>query len=247
MEVGILVISLGKYDIYFEQLYKSFEKYFLPEKKKVYFYLNDSKKEILYKNVINCPISSKYRKWPLPTLFRYKFFISIKEIIKSTNVKYLYYTDIDMKAVNNIENEILPSIENPLIGVAHPGFWMRNLGTPEKRIISKACIKDDEKRDYYICGGIQGGLTDAFIKASEELNEMIDEDYNKGIIPIWNDESCHNRRYVSNLNEYKILSPSYCYPEETYINIKNGYSMLVKHKLVPRLIALKKNHKEMRI
>ena len=246
MEVGILVISIGKYDIYFEQLYKSFEKYFLPKMKKVYFYLNDSDKEILYDNVINCPISSKYKKWPLPTLYRYKFFLSIKEIIKSTNVKYLYYTDIDMKAVNNIEEEILPTIEKPLIGVAHPGFWKINLGTPEKRPISKAYIKDNEKRDYYICGGIQGGFTDEFINASVDLNKMIDEDYSKGIIPIWNDESCHNRRYVSNLNEYKILTPSYCYPEETYINKNNGYRMLVKYNLVPRLIALKKNHKEVR-
>lgn len=239
MKIGILIIATGRYEQFFEQLYDSFEEYFLPEHKKTYFYLTDSKSENLPYNVEKFYI--KRQGFPLDTLFRYKYFLSIEKEIRESGVDCLYYTDIDMEAVAKLGNEILPTIQKPIIAVAHPGFYKLGLGTPETRPESKAYINPKEYRDYYIAGGFQGGFTDDYLKLSHNINHLIDIDYNKGIIPVWADESCFNRYYTSHLNKFKILTPSYCYPENKYKNPNiNSYQQLKG--LKPILLALDKDH-----
>lgn len=242
MKIGILVIATGKYDTFFEQLYDSFEEFFLPGHPKTFFYLTDSNQENLPYNVEKHYI--KHQKWPLPTLFRYKYFLSVKEEILESGVECLYYTDVDMKAIFKMGDEILPSKDKPIVAVAHPGFYKVNKGTPETRRISNAYINPREKRDYYIAGGFQGGFTNEYLTLSENINNMIDNDYKKGIIPVWHDESMWNRYYTTNINQYKILSPSYCYPEGKYKNPKmNNYHALIKYNIQPKLLALDKDHK----
>jgi hypothetical protein len=153
---------------------------------------------------------------------------------------YLFYTDIDMLAINTIGDEILPDY---LLAVAHPGFYKRGVGTPEKRLKSRAYIGSHEQRDFYVCGGFQGGIVNEYIRAMEIMNEMIQDDYAKNIIPIWNDESVWNRFYVTNQRFYKILTPEYCYPEGKY-KVPNMPNYETIRGLVPRLLALDKNHKE---
>lgn len=236
MKIGILVIGTRKYKNFFHTLYNSFEKYVLTEHEKVYFYFTDDVNQSLPSNVklYNAPAEN----WPLPTLFRYKYMLTAKEDL--LKMDYLFYTDIDMLAINQIGNEILPE---RLMATAHPGFYKKSLGTPEKRQISRAYIGQHEQRDYYVCGGFQGGKTSDYIRAMEIMNEMIQDDYNKGIIPIWNDESIWNRFYVTNKNVFKILTPEYCYPEGKYKNPNMpNYNTIID--LTPRLLALDKNHKE---
>lgn len=247
MHIGILLISLGKYDIYFQQLYNSFEKFFLPFHKKTYFYLNDSKRTHFPDNVIDCPLSSEYRAWPSPTLWRNRFFLSIEQQIRDSGVECLFYSDVDMIAINIMGDEILPTMDQRLVCTIHPGFFAKSLGTPETRRISKAYIDPTEKRDYYVAGGFSGGFIHDYLKMCKEINENIQYDYDRGIIACWHDESHINRYMVSNQNKFKFLSPSYCYPESIYKNPKNrNYSMLTKNNIIPRLIALDKNHNEMR-
>lgn len=244
MKVGILIIATGRYEQFFEQLYDSFEEFCLPGYEKKYFYLTDSDKEDLPYNVEKYYITRL--GFPYDTLYRYKYFLSIEEEILNSGVDCLFYTDIDMKAIYKLGDEILPTFETPLIAVAHPGFYKKGRGTPETRKISKAYISPFEHRDYYIAGGFQGGFTKEYLKASKIMNEMIDIDYSKGIIPIWNDESIWNRYYTSNLKQFKILSPSYVYPESKYKNLysTNHYKQL--NNLKPILLALDKNHKYFR-
>ena len=244
MKIGILVIATGRYEQFFEQLYDSFEEFCLPGHSKTYFYLTDSKQEDLPYNVEKYFIQRQ--GFPQDTLFRYKYFLSIEEEILKSGVDCLYYTDIDMKAIYKMGDEILPNTRNPIIAVAHPGFYKVSKGTPETRKISKAYINPKEHRDYYIAGGFQGGFTKDYLKACHELNSMIDSDYSRNIIPVWNDESMWNRYYTSNLSKFKILSPSYVYPESKY-----NYPQRVNHYkqldgLKPVLLALDKNHKYFR-
>lgn len=245
MKIGVILIGTGKYHEFFYQLYDSFEEHFLPGHQKTYFYLTDSKEENLPYNVQKYYIPRQ--GFPQDTLYRFKYFLTIEKEILESNVECLYYTDIDMKAIKKIGDEILPSPQKPLIGTAHPGFFQINLGTPETRKESKAYIDPKEKRNCYIAGGFQGGLTKHYLQASKIIDNLIDIDVNNNIIPVWNDESMWNRYYTSNLNKFKILTPSYCYPEGKYNNPKmNNYIPLIKYNIVPRLLALDKNHKYFR-
>lgn len=241
MKIGILIIATGRYEQFFEQLYDSFEEFCLPGHPKTYFYLTDSKAENLPYNVEKFYIERQ--GFPKDTLFRYKYFLSIEKEILESEVDCLFYTDIDMKAIAKLGDEILPSKNTPIIAVAHPGFYKISKGTPETRKISKAYINPKEHRDYYIAGGFQGGLTHNYLEACKRLNDMIDEDYNKNIIPVWNDESMWNRYYTSNLSKFKILSPSYVYPESKYNKPQNKVHYKQLKGLKPVLLALDKDHK----
>jgi hypothetical protein len=239
MKIGILIIGTNKYKCFFSQLYNSFEKNVLTNHDKTYFYFTDDLTQNVPHNVKMIFIKSE--SWPLPTLFRYNYMLKAKDDL--CKMDYLFYTDIDMCAINTIGDEILPDY---LLGVAHPGFFKKGVGTPEKRLISRAYIGDHEFREYYICGGFQGGTTKEYIKAMEIMNEMIQNDYSKNIIPVWNDESIWNRYYVTNQKFYKILTPEYCYPECKYKNRNIANYQTIIH-LTPRLLALDKNHKEFQI
>lgn len=241
MKVGVLVIATGKYENFFEQLYDSFEENFLPGHQKVYFYLTDSKQTDLPYNVEKYKIN--HEEWPGPTLHRYRNFLSIEKEIIQSGVDCLYYTDVDMKAISKMGDEILPTKQKPIIAVAHPGFYKLNLGTPETRKISKAYIDPKEKRDYYVAGGFQGGMTHQYLTACDTINKMINTDEANGIIPVWHDESMWNRYYTSNIDKYKILSPSYCYPEAKYLQGEKLNNYKTCENLKPKLLALDKNHK----
>ena len=244
MKIGVLVIATNKYHVFFNQLYDSFEEHFLPGHEKTYFYLTDSKEDNLPYNVIKLPI--EHKPWPLPTLFRYKYFLSAELEILESGVDCLYYTDVDMRAIGKMGDEILPTREKPIVAVAHPGFFKVSKGTPETRSISNAYIHPNEPRDYYVAGGFQGGFTNDYLNAVKHMDKMIDDDYNKGVIPVWHDESIWNRYYTSNLNRYKILSPSYCYPESKYKRKNDNRHYRQLNHIKPLLLALDKNHKEFR-
>lgn len=243
MKIGILVIGTKKYKHFFQQLYNSFEKHVLVNHEKTYFYFTDDITQDVSNNVKMFYVPAE--NWPLPTLFRYKYMLTSGAKEELLNMDYLFYSDIDMLAINTIGDEILPQQEK-LMATAHPGFYKKGLGTPEKRLISRAYIGPHEQREYYVCGGFQGGHAKDYVRAMEIMNEMIQDDYSKSIIPIYHDESIWNRFYTTNKKFFKILTPEYCYPEGKYKFPQMGnYNTILG--LTPRLLALDKNHREYQI
>ena len=239
MKVGILMIGTGRYINFFDKLYNSLNEHFLiNHDKKIYLFTDANRKFPENVNVI----SVTRQGFPGDTMFRYNYFLSINQKLRN-ETDVLYYMDIDSLAVNTIGDEILPSVGKPLVAVAHPGFYKINLGTPETRPISKAYINPNEPREYYIAGGMQGGKTSEYLDAIKNVNDMIYNDYNRGIIPVYHDESMWNRYYTSNKTQFKILNPAYVYPECKFRNINIGnYHSLKIYKITPRLLALDKNH-----
>ena len=51
----------------------------------------------------------------------------------------------------------------------------------------------------------------AFLRMSHVLNNRIEDDLKRNVIARWHDESQLNR-YIIGKKNYKLLSPSYCYP-----------------------------------
>jgi histo-blood group ABO system transferase len=67
---------------------------------------------------------------------------------------------------------------------------------------------------------------------------QIETDLQKNFIAVWHDESHLNRFFIDHLPT-KILSPSYCYPE-------NAQNYRAIWHLKRKLVALDKNHNEVR-
>ena len=211
-KVGILYICTGKYDVFWEEFYKSCEKYFLPNSEKYYFVFTDSNH--LYDEENNKNIKKYYQEnlgWPDNTLKRFHMFLTQEKEIEKMD--YIFFLNANCEFKERItEEEFLPEKEN-LLFVQHPGYWdKKNDKFPyDRNELCTAYIPKGEG-NVYICGGVNGGKTKYFIKLMKELKRRIDIDYSNNIIALWHDESQINR-YLYEQKKYKLLSPSYCYQE----------------------------------
>ena len=229
-KVGLLVIATGKYDQFIPVLYKSMKKHFLNNHDVSMFVFTDQ--EMPNKEDI-VALPHQHEPWPNPTLKRYHVFDKYKEEL--SKMDYLYYCDADMRFESEVGDEILPTQDFVLVATEHPGFFGGRRGTYETRIESTAYVSENEGECYF-AGGFNGGTADAFLKMSATIKERIDKDLEKGIIAIWHDESQINRYLID--NKQKTLNPSYCFPEYWLNDSSNRFE--------PKLIAIVKNHNEIR-
>jgi histo-blood group ABO system transferase len=225
MKIGILIIATNKYVKFLENLIKSCDQYLLLNYEVEYFiFTNHSSISVKSERKINL-INVDHKPWPWMTLGRYKIFSENQEILKQMN--YLYYFDADMILCDTVDEEIL----DDRVVTVHPGF-LGGRGTPETNPQSLACVSPHEPMIYF-AGGFNGGKSDIYLDMAKALSNNIDQDYKNGIIAIWHDES-HFNRYTIDNKPTKILSPSYCYQENSSIPFK------------AKIIALDKKHEEMR-
>jgi hypothetical protein len=173
-----------------------------------------------------------YAGFPDATMMRYHTILKAKEILR--NYDLLYYADADCLFVAPVEEgEIFTT---GLLATLHPGYV--GVDGPTEKNPKSACYL--AKGNPYFCGGFDGGTSTAYLKMAEEIKGMIDHDLALGIVPIWHDESAKNR-YLADNFPYKILTPSFCYPENasmyyTHIWEKGGF-----HNVTPKLLALTKH------
>jgi Glycosyltransferase family 6 len=173
-----------------------------------------------------------YAGFPDATMMRYHTILKAKEILR--NYDFLYYADADCLFVTTVEEgEIFTT---GLLATLHPGYVGQ--GGPTEKNPKSACYLINNKS--YFCGGFDGGTSTEYLKMAEAIKDMIDYDLALGIIPVWHDESAKNK-YLANYVPYKILSPSFCYPENassyyTRIWDKGGYK-----NVTPKLLALTKH------
>ncbi len=208
--IAIVYICTGEYVVFWHDFYESFEKYFLPGHKKAYFVFTDAAD--IYdsdKDNVNL-IYQENLEWPGNTLFRYRIFLTQrKNLIK---YDYVFFMNANVQCVDTIGEEFLPDKENMLF-VRHPGYYnVPNFLFPYDRNKKSTAYIPYFKGDAYICGGINGGRSEYFIRMCEDINRATDEDYDRGIIARWHDESQINKFLLSQ-DTFKILNPGYCYPE----------------------------------
>lgn len=223
MKIGIAIVATGKYyDAFLPQFLNSLC-CFLPEYNKTVYIFTDQKKGIEWSGN-NClfHIPVEHRPFPYPTLMRYHWIASLETVI---DTDYLFYSDVDMRMVD-VGHEIL----QPLIAVRHPGFYLGG-GSWETNPASLAYIAPEKRLKYY-AGGFQGGKSGVYIQAAKHMRDNIQADLDKGIVPVWHDESIWNEYLTKNV--FAELSPSYCFPEGSNIPLKK------------KIIALNKDHNAMR-
>lgn len=223
INVGLLVVATGKYIQFVEPLVNSARRNFCPDCNVTYYIFTEG--EVPEGDDI-VKIHQERMGWPYDTMFRCKLYYNNRDLFAKED--YLFACDADMLFVDTVGNEIL----SDLVATIHPGFVGKR-GTYETNPLSTACLLPHEGQ-YYFAGGFHGGSRDEFIKLNKTMIEGIEQDLQKGFIAVWHDESHWNHYCAKVKKPTLILSPSYCYPESW---------ALPYHK---RLLALDKNHNEMR-
>ena len=224
-KVGLLIISTNKYTDFLIPLIESADKFFLRDFEVNYFVFTNKNIEIKSDRKIHF-INVEHKPWPWMTLGRYKIFSDNSHFL--SEMDYLFYCDVDMVFVNHVGDEII----GDRVATQHPGHYLTR-GTPETNPNSLAFVPYFEKMQYF-AGGFNGGRSNLFLEMSKHLDKNIEIDYSKGIIAIWHDES-HLNKYLINNKPTIILDPGYCYNE-----------FYCKGRFVKKLLALDKNHNEIR-
>lgn len=211
-KAAILYICTGAYVAFWEDFFRSFEENFLPATHKEYYVFTDA--PCIYGEA-DCERVHKIEQenlgWPGNTLFRFKIFRRIESELE--HFDYLFFMNANIICQQVVtEQEFLP-VKERLLVVQHPGYYADPpyVYAYERRKASRAYIPY-WKGKTYVCGGVNGGRADAFLELIRKLDENIDKDYQKGVIASWHDES-HINRYILERDDYRLLSPAYCYPE----------------------------------
>ncbi len=191
----------------------------------VKFFLKSHKITIFTFGDKDCTFYMKHKPFPYPTLMRYHQFNKQKDILKTFD--YIFYSDVDMLFCKDVGSEILG---DGLTACIHPYSGSRNFKNTFE--LNKESTAYSEDIETYCCGGFQGGTSKSFLKMSQEIADNIDKDLDRGIIARWHDET-HYNKYLTEVKPSLILNRDYCTPEKD----QNNNS---------KLIALDKNHKEIR-
>ena len=151
-----------------------------------------------------------------------------------------------MLAVEEMKESDIIKEGKSLIACYHPGYYKMKIDGSNNNPKSLTYLKTPIYKNKivgYFCGGFQGGKTDAYIKAMLKMIRTINKDEERGTRAKWHDESNWNFYIHNNLNKFNFVKPDYCYPEAKYIDPKfANYKNLVTHNIVPRLLALDKDH-----
>ena len=233
MKICILNIATNKYFQFVEQLLNSVEENFLNGHEISALIFTNHEIEESSDNVKISQI--EHEPWPIPTLKRYHYFLKESEYIKQFD--YCFYLDVDMRIENKVGDEIL----SDLVATQHPGFWYKTIDefSYERRPESTAYIPFGQGKMYY-AGGFNGGTPERFLKMSEHIVNNVEEDFKRGLVAVWHDESHMNRYLVDNPPTLE-LTPSYCYPEAVRFN-PTGWNVPFD----PKIVALEKNYNEVR-
>ena len=226
MNIALLIIATNKYHRFLSPLYESVQKYLFREDAidVTPFVFTDHRKVPL-----GCiRIYQKHAPWPESTLKRFHMFERIAPQLKKMD--YVFYCDVDMRFVNPVGVEILSKFSATI----HPYFFdsPREKLHYEKNKASTAYVPQGMGKRYYMAAFF-GGETEGFLKMTRILRKNIDIDLDRQIIAKWHDES-HLNCYLASFPPEKELDPGYCYPEGEIIPYQ------------PKILALSKNHAEMR-
>lgn len=212
MKVAILYICTGKYTVFWEKFYESFERNFLPASEKTYFVFSDKNNLPYFQNKNVCLISQKNLGWPDNTLLRFALFA--REEARWKDYDYTFFINANFLCVEKItEEEFLPLRNQNLLVAEHASAHGRSPldMTYERNPLSTAYVGPEEG-SCYVMGGLNGGKTEAYMRMVHELKENVEIDKQKSIVALWHDES-HLNRYIIGRNDVKILPPCYGYPE----------------------------------
>lgn len=207
--IGILYVGIGKYIKLWDDFYTSCEQKFCCNCQKSYFVVTDS---YLTPQPNVTVIPQDDLGWPGNVVFRYLFFLRIKEQL--AHFDYLFFFNGNTRFRETItEAEFLPTeAEGGLIALSwHTADEDPDLFGFERREHSVAYIPFGTP-GLYLQSGITGGLTKPYLQLLETCHQMTMEDFNKGIIPVAHDETIYNKYMLG--RPYRLLDSTYGRPSQ---------------------------------
>ena len=225
MKTALMLIATGElYWKYAANCATFAKKYFVPHD--VVLFTDAPGAGSNYKHVI----PYHYQGYPAATYRRYEAFHGAREIL--AQYEQIFFSDADMRFVAPVEGDEIFS--SGITATEHPGFVGMS-GDHEKNPKSTAYCPDGKQ---YFCGGFNGGDSAAFLHMAATLVERIAVDDNNGVQANWVDES-HMNKYLHDNPPARILTPSFCYPEDTerYLKI---WADAGRGPFEPKLMALDK-------
>ena len=186
-KVAVLYIATGKYVRLWPGFLESAEKYLLKSCEVEYFVFTDV--DHLAEEENNPRIHRIFQEpmpWPYTTLLRFEIFLKAEEQLKAFD--YIYFFNANCEFKQPITEEMLlprPKKHEHMVFVLHPAFyWRYNYEfTYDHNPRCKAYIPMGLGRDY-VCGGINGGDRDAYLKFCHTLQKRIRQDKDRGIIAL---------------------------------------------------------------
>ncbi len=230
MKICILTIATNKYIQFVQKLYDDIAEKFLPGAQINCLLFTDHEVESS-DNVRVHQID--HEPWPIPTLKRYNYFVKEKDFILEHD--YCFYLDADMRIDALVGNEIL----GDLVATMHPyqSFYSNEEASYDRNPESLAYVPVGQGKTYY-AGGFNGGKSEVFMEMAAQIADNVLIDQEKGVTALWHDES-HMNRYLIDNPPTLTLDPNYCFAEEFIGSPQYPYKE-------PKIIALKKNHHELR-
>ncbi len=231
MKICILTIATNQYLQFVEKLYDDIAEKFIPGAEINCLLFTDHEIEETSENVRVHYID--HEPWPMPTLKRYNYFVKERDYILEHD--YCFYLDADMRIDAPVGEEVL----SDLVATRHgyQSFHSPKDQSFDRNPESLAYVSPDEETVTYYAGGFNGGKTTRFMEMAEVIADRVNKDLEKDVIALWHDESHMNRYMIDNPPTLE-LNPEYCYAEEFI-----GSNYPFQH---PKIIALKKNHSELR-
>lgn len=210
-KIGVLVIALGRYDSFWPELYRSCEKYFLPEWEKQYFVFTDNQ-NLKYKNKEN--VTTFFQKkmgWPWDSMMRFEMFYRRKPMLEKCD--YLFFLNINLIVKKEIGEEILPTEKNDwLLVCTHSSYYNKPVNTfpYDRNPLSTAYIPYNVGK-HYAPGGFNGGRSAEFLEFCSVCAKNVRIDMKNNVIALWHDES-HLNKYI--LDKNPLIAPiNYMYPK----------------------------------
>ena len=243
LKIGFCMVATNKYICFTKPLIESCRKFFLPEHQKTFFVFSDTEEIVgsdlfadIKKSFGSDVIFShqEHMPWPYPTLKRFEIYARHAKLFE--DMDYIFAIDSDMRFVGVVENKVL----SDLVGTRHPGFLTKK-GPREQNKLSTAYERKFKNHPYF-CGGFYGGKKENFLNLCKQLANNVNQDLKNKIIAVWRDET-HLNAYFSRNPPTRILTSSYCYPEnQTYPGLSTCKPILLAIYKKNEFLALRKRN-----
>ena len=231
VKIAVMYICTGKYERFWDEFYRTSEKFFYPAIDKHYFVFTESRRVMDQKLPNVSYIYQKKIGWPYDTLLRFHWFAMVQDQI--TQYDFCYYCNANSVFVGEVTPELipLPTAEQPLLlwcHTAHYDDYSSNDITTEQNPESTAYIGPDVTCRQH-GGGFFGGTGEAFLKMTLELRDNIQADLDKGIIAVWHDQS-HIIKYGAEHVHMEVARDLICQEERSPVDGKCLMIFLAKDK-----------------
>lgn len=221
MKLGILYICTGPYAAFWEDFYKSSERFFLSKEDvdKEYFVFTDAESIYEESNPRVHKLYHQKQPWPYDTLMRYHIFLEKSELY--SDMDYLFFLNANALFVEDIYKEdVLPNKANGKeITVVKYYADTITKNPNETNPESTAFVPWKEGGVLYVAGGMNGGFKDSFLEMAKEISDRIDADLKKGIVAKSHDQS-HLNNYIYRHDNWRLLGKEYDYAEELKLPFK---------------------------